>query len=74
MVLAERGAVQRQLGFLAWMMVAAQRYEVLQASSPSPSRARGRLMRRTPKKHSWLPPEQQLCLLYRLRPRRADGT
>jgi transposase len=40
---------------------------------PAAYAARRRLMRRAPKKHGRLPPEQRPCLLYRPRPRRADG-
>jgi alpha-beta hydrolase superfamily lysophospholipase len=36
--------------------------------------ARRRIMRRAPKRYGRLPPEQRPCLLYRPRPRRADGT
>jgi IS30 family transposase len=35
--------------------------------------ARRRLMRRVPKRYGKLPAEQRPCLLYRQRPRRADG-
>jgi transcriptional regulator with XRE-family HTH domain len=35
--------------------------------------ARRRLMRRAPKRYGQLPPEQRPSLLYRPRPRRADG-
>jgi hypothetical protein len=35
--------------------------------------ARRQIMRRAPKKHGQLPAEQRPCLLYRSRPRRADG-
>jgi transcriptional regulator with XRE-family HTH domain len=40
---------------------------------PAAYAARRRLMRRAPKKHGRLPPEQRPSLLYRPRPRRADG-
>jgi hypothetical protein len=36
--------------------------------------ARRQIMRRVPKRHGRLPPEQRPSLLYRPRPRRADGT
>jgi IS30 family transposase len=42
-------------------------------SRPAAYAARRRLMRRAPKKHGKLPPEQRPCLLYQPRPRRSDG-
>jgi transcriptional regulator with XRE-family HTH domain len=42
-------------------------------SRPAAYAARRRLMRRVPKRYGRLPPEQRPCLLYRPRPRRADG-
>jgi transcriptional regulator with XRE-family HTH domain len=49
---------------------------IRRAGGPRPAAyaARRRLMRRAPKKHGKLPPEQRPSLLYRPRPRRADGT
>ena len=48
---------------------------IIQAGGARPAAyaARRRLMRRAPKKHGRLPPEQRPSLLYRPRPRRADG-
>jgi transcriptional regulator with XRE-family HTH domain len=40
---------------------------------PAAYAARRRLMRRVPKRYGRLPPEQRPHLLYRPRPRRADG-
>jgi transcriptional regulator with XRE-family HTH domain len=49
---------------------------VLRAGGARPAAyaARRRLMRRVPKRYGRLPPEQRPRLLYRPRPRRADGT
>jgi AcrR family transcriptional regulator len=48
---------------------------IVRAGGPLPAAyaARRRLMRRAPKKHGRLPPEQRPRLRYRPRPRRSDG-